>query len=761
MASASAAGSTPDCRISLDGNRLDPATDAALTKVDVDLHVDLFGQCVLTFNDQKLELTNGERFKPGAPVKVEFGFAANLATVFEGEVVALEPQFRRDHPISLRVVCQEKLHRLALASMTRSVNNADEGEMVTKVAQEHGLSAEGPSGSKSSILQANTSDATFLRRLAQKQGHHLRLVGKTLILGEPPKGEVIAIGPADGLRKLKLKIKAGAQVSEVAIHGYDPSAKRAFVGKANGEGEVGEGSKKLGGGAQIVFAGSEYPPVDIATAETMAKGRMRKLSEAHVTAQIDLVGRPGLLPGASLALDKIGHFVDGTYRVESAHHQFSRHGYQVRVSVVRTSKATAAKEEQKRARKLEETREKRRDEERKPERKPAGMLLRPRWRRDSKDGKDGKDRATLGVDGKNLAGRTVQLVLETRVEGGPWKEVGKATAEVQGGVATATVELKPLKNDKLSRPEWLNSKDKKHAHGERAEVQLRTTLPDGVEVRMILEQRGPAAGRWEEIDEEVAQVKGGAVKACFDLEHPHHEEKRKGHADLLRQPTWTRKAERHGDSGTISVKAPGLAEGRKVRLIVERQGADGRWIASQTIEAQVTGGAASASVDLLHAQAGPPPPHSEALKKPRWEQGSARPGEPLSASVDAPGLDGHRVRFTFERQGGIGWTTLGAQTVTVSGAVATAVAPPGAAGTAGKDLGRLRFRAELVPDFSPQRMRFRAEPVPDKSPRALRFRGELLVPTDPALTRMRASVEGGGAEPVQTDSSQPGPGAGP
>ena len=114
---------TPDCKVSLAGKKLDLDKDARLTKVEVDLDVDLFGQCALTFNDPKLSLINGQEFKAGAQVKVEIGFAPKLSKVFEGEVVALEPQFRRDLPPSLRVVCQESIHRLALKSANHKSSN--------------------------------------------------------------------------------------------------------------------------------------------------------------------------------------------------------------------------------------------------------------------------------------------------------------------------------------------------------------------------------------------------------------------------------------------------------------------------------------------------------------------------------------------------------------------------------------------------------------------------------------------------------------
>jgi phage protein D len=332
----------PDCRVTVAGKALDLVKDARLTRVDVDLAVDLFGQCALTFNDPKLVLINGKDFEPGVAVKVEIGFGPQMTKVFEGEVVALEPQFRRDLPTSLRVVCHESIHRLALRSTTRALLQVDGKEVAKKVAQEHGLTAEAPSGSKEHVLQANVSDSTLLRRFAATSGNHLRIEGKKLVIGPPPKGAAITIGPSDGLKQMKVRFKAGAQISEVSVHGWDPDAKREIVSKVKAQGPTGEGSKQHGGSTTLSFATDEHMPADVATAQAMAQGRMRKLAEAFVTATVEMIGKADVQPGAEITFEKMGDKLDGKYRVEKAHHEFSKHGYWVRFDAVRLAKKQIA-----------------------------------------------------------------------------------------------------------------------------------------------------------------------------------------------------------------------------------------------------------------------------------------------------------------------------------------------------------------------------------------------------------------------------------
>ncbi|MGZ6141944.1 MAG: contractile injection system protein, VgrG/Pvc8 family [Myxococcales bacterium] len=320
------------------GSPLDVAKQARLTRIVVDLHVEMFGQCELLFNDPDLALTNSSDFASGTRVKVELGFSSSLTCVFEGEVVALEPQFRRDVPPSLRVICYETLHRLALSQMTRAFNDVDDKEIATKIAQEHGLTADAPAGTKEHVLQGNVTDAAFLRRIAQKHGNQLRLEGTKIVIGPKQGGGAIPISSADGLRKMRVRIKSQKQVGEVTVHAWDPKAKQEIVASAKPQGDVGEGARQYGGQRTIALSGSDTQAPDTASAETIAKARMQRIAEGFVTAELEMIGDPRALPGASIELDKIDPPTDGTWRVERSRHEWSRHGYYMWLQLVRTAK---------------------------------------------------------------------------------------------------------------------------------------------------------------------------------------------------------------------------------------------------------------------------------------------------------------------------------------------------------------------------------------------------------------------------------------
>ena len=518
----------PNCRVSVAGNPLDKAKAGRLTKVLVDLDVDLFGQCVLVFNDPELQLINGSDFAAGTAVKVELGFAAKLTKVFEGEVVSLQPEFRRDQAPSLRVTCFDSLHRLALSQMTRAFNDVNDKEIATKIAQEHGLSADAPAGSKEHILQANVTDATFLRRLGQKHGNHLRIEGKKLILGPPPQGSGITVNPDAAVHKMKVRIDSRGQIGEVTVHGWDSKTKKEIVGKAKGQGQIGEGAKTHGKGYTVSVAGHESPPPDTATAESVAKGRMRKLAEGYVTASVEMVGDARVIPGELVTFEKVGHSLDGQFRVEHALHEFSKHGYRVALRGVRLAKKKPPKAVKEAKPKANPNGAGSQVDQDKAKDRARHGLINPRW------GKPDHDHAEYGeviVDSKNIDGKVVEFILYHQEPDGNWTEFARKHVVASGKEVRAKVKLlhedhpdaaEETKGSKrkvpamLANPRWQQDD---HGHGEKGVMTVDVRHGhQGDQVIFVVERKGE--GGWEPYGTAEGKVDGGTAKASLDMIHP-------------------------------------------------------------------------------------------------------------------------------------------------------------------------------------------------------------------------------------------------
>jgi phage protein D len=561
----------PVCKVSVGGSPLEVGDQARLVRARVELDSDLLAETHLLFMDPELVLINGTTFDSGIPIALKMGFGSAAEDVFSGEVVRLEPQFRRDQPVSLMVVAQDSLHRLALKQNTRAFNDADASDVLTAVAQENGLSADAPSGTKGHILQNNLTDAEFLKRLASRMGLRLSLTDKKLSLTAPPAPPAIQLTLADGVKKLKVKRKAQGQVSSVTVHGWDEKNKQEVVGTAQPEGDTGKGAQSYGKGT-LSDASGDLLPIDVSSAEEMAKGKMKKLAEGFTILSAEMIGDARLVPGASVEFDKLGAGCDGKYRIERARHEFSKLGYFVKFDAVWTGPKDPPAVAPPPAKKPYTP----------PKPAPTGKLTRPRWKRRTQGDQDTAD---LAVDAtKPHEGKSVTFILESKVSG-QWKEVAKANGSISKGVATANAPLQPLAAaDALSAPKWAAATGAKHQHGDVADVSVKCKLADPTEVRIILEQQLIGGRIWEELDAKLVKTSGGEAKASFDVEHPNGEESETAHSKLLGNPVWSKKPGKDATTdGVISVDAPGLPEGRKVKLIVERLGRDGKWSAVKTV----------------------------------------------------------------------------------------------------------------------------------------------------------------------------------
>lgn len=333
---------TPDRRLHLDGKAVAPELGARISRVVVELADDAFNLCTITFNDPDMSLVSGDTLTAGMGLGVELGYLGKTKLVFDGEIVSLEPRFARDKPPGLVVRALERLHRLALSPRTRSFHDADVKAIATKIAHEHGLSADAPAGMKGHLLQPNVSDFSLLRKIAARNGHHVYQSGKKLVIGPPPSLGELELTPGQGLQHLQVRLRATEQVPKVIVRGWDPKAKQAIVGQASPSGEAAEGATAARPFGRTDFFIEGVHVLDTADANAIAKAAVARIAERYAIAEGSMLGDPEVVPGKVLAFDKLGELLDGKYRVTTARHEFDRRGYRVLFEATRVAKKKSA-----------------------------------------------------------------------------------------------------------------------------------------------------------------------------------------------------------------------------------------------------------------------------------------------------------------------------------------------------------------------------------------------------------------------------------
>jgi phage protein D/phage baseplate assembly protein gpV len=208
----------PVVEIQLDGRRLSPAEQAALTAVEVVQRVDRPAVCIVTFLSAELpalDALTADRAELSLRVR------GHDVTLFEGVVTGSERSWQSDRAEQLTVRAEDRLAELRDLFRVESYEDTTAVEVVSEVIGRHGLGVQVVSTSPpvDALHQSGEHDLAFVRRLVAPLGLHFTLRGSTVHLYDDQ-----GIGdPVD--------LHIGRQLLDLAVaRTSQPSAERGAVG---------------------------------------------------------------------------------------------------------------------------------------------------------------------------------------------------------------------------------------------------------------------------------------------------------------------------------------------------------------------------------------------------------------------------------------------------------------------------------------------------------------------------------------------------
>jgi phage protein D len=331
--------------IKLDGTALDPTVAAQLVEVRVDQHLRLPDRAGIRLADPRVELVDNATFALGAEVEIELGAAGGeLATVFTGQLVALEPEFSaREAMLVLRAY--DRSHSLNRTRQTDMYQEMSYSDIAAQVAQRNGLSAGTIDATETQVAfvqQSNETDWAFLWRLADAIGYEVRVTGRALDFrkasggGEGDASQTLIWGEA--LRDFRPRATGMHQIDTVKVHAWDPLQAQQIVGSAQpqtGATSIGvdraEAAGALGGGTLVI---ADQPVGTQSEADALAAGIAARIADGFVEADGVADGNPALAAGGKVKIDGVGERFGGTYSLSTAAHVFrSGRGYETRFTV--------------------------------------------------------------------------------------------------------------------------------------------------------------------------------------------------------------------------------------------------------------------------------------------------------------------------------------------------------------------------------------------------------------------------------------------
>lgn len=313
----------PAARFEIDGRPVSPAFHKRLVSLTIHDEAGVKADtCEIEFDARPDHGTAGFSAPPiGAELQVWLGYEPQ--PVLRGRF-KIDSWEKSGPPTTLRISAKAAEMTSAIkATKTRSHHDTTLGEVVKKIAGEHGLSpvidADLAARTIAHIDQQTESDMNFLSRLARRNGATFKLAdGKVIFTAKGSK--TLPSGGSKPVATIK-----PSQLSRWSVRseerGGHKSVKAAYIDHAKGE--------------RIFVTAGQGGPVhrdrrlygSPAEAQAAAAATLGDLTRGKRTAELDGPGMPELSAESLVALRDFDVEVDGEYLVKTVTHEFSASGY--------------------------------------------------------------------------------------------------------------------------------------------------------------------------------------------------------------------------------------------------------------------------------------------------------------------------------------------------------------------------------------------------------------------------------------------------
>jgi phage protein D len=325
VASPSVAGQT----IKIGGSPTGPDVADAIREIVVDGQLRLPDRLSLRLQDDDFSLLAESLFKVGTPIEVALSavYAAQNATVFDGQITTLAPEFSSGL-VTIRVIALDRGCLLQRAPRTAAYQDMSYGSIARSLAGKAGLQPgtidEGPT--LAFVQQSNETDWEFLWRLALEADLEVKVIGRQLHFRAAgvAAGTPIELTLGENLHAFTPRVTGVAQVDSVTVRGWDPASAQALEATAQpGATQSTPGISRtdvaaaLGTGNAVVV---DHPLLNQGHATALAHATASRLANGYIEGEGRADGTPSLLAGTSVKINGVGDAFSGTYAVSGVRH---------------------------------------------------------------------------------------------------------------------------------------------------------------------------------------------------------------------------------------------------------------------------------------------------------------------------------------------------------------------------------------------------------------------------------------------------------
>jgi len=333
-----------DIYIKVKGKSVNEKTMDNLESVRVDLSLVLPNMFDIKLRDEGFELLDSKTFNVGDEVEISAKEveATRPTTLMKGEITAIEPEFIAGGMTTFHVSGYDKLHRLYRKKQTKTYLQVTDSQLAQKIAQDCGLkcTADSTSPQYEYIFQDNQTNMEFLQDRARRVGYYAYAKdGQLYFVKQPKNGSRVELEWGQNFNDFQARLTTAEQVSEVNVHGWDPSTKSAILGKKNVPVGVAMPDGKKGGDvAKTAFGKSEdyvtdQPVWTVDEANNLAQSVLNKLAHTFFIAEGTCKGNPKIQAGTEITIKGVGKRFSGKYLISRAEHRYDDSGYKTHFEI--------------------------------------------------------------------------------------------------------------------------------------------------------------------------------------------------------------------------------------------------------------------------------------------------------------------------------------------------------------------------------------------------------------------------------------------
>jgi phage protein D len=324
--------------IAIEGKR-DAKLEAGLLRYELTDSIEGMARAELVFGNW------GGEDKPGFQYfdrkLIEFGKKLKVGigdtdTLFDGRITGIAADFPEGEAARITVFAEDRLQDLRMTRRTRCFAQSSLGDVVRKIAQEHGLEAQVDSRTPTVPLlaQLNQTDLSFLLDIARRFDADIFVEGSKLHAAPTRTQDGVALAWAGTLRSFTVLADLAHQRSAVVASGWDASGKEGVSHRGTRDAIQSELGGDTAGGDILVQALGERVdtlahglPRSADEAKQLAEASYRHMARGFLTGEGTCETDAKLRAGVKLDLTGIGPLFEGSYRAISVTHLYdNEHG---------------------------------------------------------------------------------------------------------------------------------------------------------------------------------------------------------------------------------------------------------------------------------------------------------------------------------------------------------------------------------------------------------------------------------------------------